>query len=130
MQRAIDEAGVRERVDLLPEFISDDEKLSLLARCTASIHLPVDEDTYSYVCYEAAMSSKPTITSTDAGGALTLVEDGVSGIVVDPSPDAIGSAIDQMLADAALAASMGRAAAAQAAALELSWARVVEELTR
>jgi len=130
LQRAIDDAGVADRVEVVARFIDDDEKLSLLARCTASVYLPLDEDTYGYVTYEAAMSRKPTITCTDSGGTHTLVEDGVSGRIVAPDPAALGAAYSELLADRRQASAMGRAALATARALDMSWRRVVTELTR
>jgi glycosyltransferase involved in cell wall biosynthesis len=130
LEQAIAEAGVGDRVTLIPRFITDDEKLDLLARCTASVYLPVDEDTYGYVTYEAAMSGKPTVTCSDSGGALTLVADGVSGLVAEPEPAAVGAAFRRLLRDPAGAAAMGRKAASMAADLDLSWERVVQELTR
>jgi glycosyltransferase involved in cell wall biosynthesis len=130
VERAIDEAQVADRVELIPRFLADDELLDLLARCTASVYLPIDEDTYGYVTYEAAMSGKPTITCADSGGALTLVEDGVSGLVAAPDPASVGEAFARMLADPPASVAMGKRAAAMAAALDLSWTRVIEELTR
>jgi glycosyltransferase involved in cell wall biosynthesis len=130
VERAIDEAQVRDRVEVIPRFLAGDELLDLLSRCTASVYLPIDEDTYGYVCYEAAMSGKPTVTCSDSGGALTLVEDGVSGLVVAPEPEAVGRAFARMLADRPTAAAMGQRASTMAAALDLSWTRVIEELTR
>jgi glycosyltransferase involved in cell wall biosynthesis len=130
LEQTIDEAGARGRIEVIPRFITDEEKLGLMARCTASIYLPIDEDSYGYVCYEAAMSSKPTITGTDAGGALTLVAHGVSGLVVEPRPAELGKAIDRMLAEPERAAELGRTARSMAQELDLSWERVVEELTR
>ena len=44
VERTIDDAQVRDRVELIPRFISDEELLSLMSRCTATIYLPVDED--------------------------------------------------------------------------------------
>ena len=90
----------------------------------------MDEDTYGYVPYEAARSSKPTVVCTDSGGALTLVQDGVSGLVAEPTPEALGAAFQSLLADPAGAAAMGQRAAGLVPGLELSWQRVVEELTR
>jgi glycosyltransferase involved in cell wall biosynthesis len=130
LERAIDEAGVRDRVEVTARFIDDDHKLDLLARCTGSVYLPVDEDTYGYVPYEAARSSKPTVVCTDSGGALTLVRDGVSGLVAEPTPEALGAAFHSLLADPAGAAAMGKHAAGLVPGLELSWQRVVQELTR
>ena len=97
---------------MIPRFLADDELLDLLSRCTASVYLPIDEDTYGYVCYEAAMSGKPTVTCSDSGGALTLVEDGVSGLVAAPEPEAVGGAFARMLADPSAAAAMGQRASA------------------
>ncbi len=130
LRQAIVEDGVGDRVELIPRYISDAEKIDLLARCAASVYLPVDEDSYGYVCYEAAMSSKPTITGTDSGGTTTLVVDGQSGFVVPPDPQAIGAAFDRVVGDPDQTAQMGRTAREMAADLDLSWANVVRELTR
>ncbi|WP_448629956.1 glycosyltransferase [Cellulomonas soli] len=67
LQHTIDTHGLGDRVELIPRFISEEDKLDLLARSIGSVYLPVDEDSYGYVCYEAAMSSKPSVTATDSG---------------------------------------------------------------
>ena len=41
---------------------------------------PFDED-YGYVTLEAFLARKPVVTTTDAGGPLEFVEDGVTGLV-------------------------------------------------
>jgi glycosyltransferase involved in cell wall biosynthesis len=130
LEAVIAEAGVGDQVELIPRYISDAEKLDLLARSAASVYLPVDEDSYGYVCYEAAMSSKPTITATDSGGTRTLVVDGRSGFVVEPTPRAIAAAFRRITGDPQGSAQMGRAAREMATSLDLSWATVVRELTR
>lgn len=130
LEAAVAEAGVGDRVEIVPRYISSEEKLDLLARCAVSVSLPVDEDSYSYVQYEAAMSAKPLVTASDSGGARTLVVEDETGHVVAPEPSAIAAAIDGLLADRDRAAAMGRAARAHAEGLGLSWQRVVEELTR
>jgi glycosyltransferase involved in cell wall biosynthesis len=130
LEAAIAEEGVADRIDLIPRFISDEEKLDLLARCAASVYLPIDEDSYGYVCYEAAMSAKPTITATDSGGTQTLVADGRTGLVVDPDPRSIAAAFDRIAHDPNEAAKMGCAARELANELDLSWTNVVRELTR
>ena len=51
----------------------DDERLAdLYARCLAVFYAPVDED-YGMVPYEAFLSEKPVVTTTDAGGPLEIV---------------------------------------------------------
>jgi glycosyltransferase involved in cell wall biosynthesis len=130
LERDIEELGVGDRVEVIARFISDEEKLDLLAGAIASVYLPVDEDSYGYVCYEAAMSSKPTVTGTDSGGTHTLVHDGSSGLITAPDPVALAAAFDRLAHDRSGAAEMGRTARQLADGLDLSWHRVVEELTR
>ena len=62
----------------------DGEALAdLYARCLAVYYAPVDED-YGMVPYEAFLSAKPVVTTTDAGGPLEIVHDGETGVVVAP----------------------------------------------
>jgi glycosyltransferase involved in cell wall biosynthesis len=130
IQGEIDEARVGDRVQLIPRFITEEEKLDLIARCIGSVYLPVDEDSYGYVTYEAAMSNKPSITATDSGGTLTLVDHGRTGLVCAPEPEALASAFDELALHRDRAEAMGRNARTLALALDLSWPRVIEELTR
>ena len=62
----------------------DDERLAdLYARCLAVFYAPVDED-YGMVPFEAFLSEKPVVTTTDAGGPLEIVHDRETGVVVAP----------------------------------------------
>ncbi len=130
LEREIDDAGTKDRVELIARWISDDEKLDLLSRCIASVYVPVDEDSYGYVCYEAAMSNKPTITATDSGGTLTLVQDRRTGLISAPDAEALAASFDEIALRRNLSDVMGREARALALGLDLSWDRVVKELTR
>ena len=57
----------------------DDERLAdLYARCLAVYYAPVDED-FGMVPYEAFLSEKPVVTTTDAGGPLEIVHDRETG---------------------------------------------------
>lgn len=130
IERDIAELGLEERVELIPRFITEEEKLDLLARSIGSVYLPIDEDSYGYVCYEAAMSAKPNVTATDSGGTLTLVDHGRTGLITEPEPQALAAAFDTLALDRDRARAMGANARAVALELDLSWERVVEELTR
>lgn len=130
IEREIADSGLQDRVELIPRFITDEEKLDLIARCVGSAYLPIDEDSYGYVCYEAAMSRKPSITATDSGGTLTLVEHGRTGLVSAPEPEALASAFDELALHRDRARAMGENARTLALELDLSWERVIEELTR
>lgn len=130
LERLIDQHDLRDRVELVPRFITEEEKLDLLARSIGSVYLPIDEDSYGYVCYEAAMSNKPSITGSDSGGTHTLVDHRRTGLITDPEPRALAAAFDELALHPARAADMGRNARTLALELDLSWDRVIEELTR
>jgi glycosyltransferase involved in cell wall biosynthesis len=130
IEQEIAASGLSDRVEVIPRFISEEEKLDLIGRCLGSVYLPIDEDSYGYVCYEAAMSNKPTITATDSGGTLTLVDHGRTGLVSAPEPVALAAAFDELALHRARARAMGLNARTLALELDLSWERVIEELTR
>ncbi len=123
--RALAEArGVADRVDL-PGFVTDDELIELYANALAVVYAPLDED-YGYVTLQAFLAAKPVITANDSGGVLEWVEDGVTGLVTDGTPGAIGEAIDHLIASPELARRMG--AAGQERVAGLSWEPVVARL--
>jgi glycosyltransferase involved in cell wall biosynthesis len=96
LRRLADRLGVGERVELLG-WVGDEELLELYAGCRAVLYAPLDED-YGYVAAEALLSGKPVLTTHDAGGPLELVEDGASGFVCPPEPEALGAAVDRVAA--------------------------------
>jgi glycosyltransferase involved in cell wall biosynthesis len=89
------------------------------------VYTPFDED-YGYVTLESFLSHKPVITATDSGGPLEFVVDGVNGIVVEPSPEAIAAAINHLAGDRARAARLGDAGFERARLV--TWDGVVEKL--
>jgi glycosyltransferase involved in cell wall biosynthesis len=113
-----------DRVDLRG-FVPDEELVELFAGSLAVVYAPADED-YGYVTLQAFLAAKPVVTATDAGGVLEWVEDGVTGLVTDGSPEAIGAAIDRLAGDPALAERLGAAGRERVAGL--SWPPVVREL--
>jgi glycosyltransferase involved in cell wall biosynthesis len=112
------------RVDVTG-FVDDDRLVDLFAGALAVAYVPYDED-YGYVTLQAFLAGKPVITTSDSGGVLEWVEDGVTGIVTDNDPSAIGAAIDRLVNDPAGARQMGEKARARVA--DLSWDPVVERL--
>jgi glycosyltransferase involved in cell wall biosynthesis len=106
-------------------FVPDEELVGLFAGALAVVYAPSDED-YGYVTLQAFLAGKPVVTADDAGGVLEWVEDGVTGLVTDGSPEAMGAAIDRLAADRALAERLG--AAGRERVLGLRWGPVVQEL--
>jgi glycosyltransferase involved in cell wall biosynthesis len=105
--------------------VPDTELLALYAGARAVAFIPYLED-YGYITLEAMLAGKPVITCSDSGGATELVRDGVTGLIVDPSPQAVGAAIDRLWSDKRATKRMG--AEALTVARGVTWDRVVEEL--
>src|SRR5262249_37997006 len=95
------------------------------ARCRAVIFPPQDED-FGFVTVEAFASRKAVITCRDSGGPAELVQDGVSGFVCEPSPEAIAGALRVLTDDGPSAERMG--SAAFDAGSRLTWAATVRDL--
>jgi glycosyltransferase involved in cell wall biosynthesis len=118
------QAGVADRVTWTGA--TDRQQLiELYAGALAVVFPPFDED-YGYVTLEAFLAHKPVVTTSDAGGPLEFVDDAVTGCVVEPSPDAIGAAIDRLAADRSRARSLGDAGYDRVR--NISWDSVVDRL--
>ena len=74
----------------------------LRRRAVAVVFPPYDED-YGYVTLEAFLARKPVVTTTDAGGPLEFVDDGVTGLVAAPDADSLASAMSRIAGQAGLA---------------------------
>ncbi len=126
LERLAAELGLADRVDFLG-FVSDEELLGLYAACRAAFYAPFDED-YGYVTVEAFLSQKPLITAADSGGPLEFVEEGVSGFVAAPEPEALADAIDRLFAlPEARLREMGEQGRRLVA--PITWEAVVDRLT-
>jgi glycosyltransferase involved in cell wall biosynthesis len=107
-------------------FVPEEDLLSLYAGAFAVLYAPVDED-YGYVTVEAFLSGKPVVTCKDSGGTLEFVEDGVSGYVVDPEPQALAEAVNRLFANRSLARDMG--ASGRPRVTGIGWDAVIDALT-
>jgi glycosyltransferase involved in cell wall biosynthesis len=128
LQRYVREHGLQGKVDLRLGWLSEADKVDLLASCLALAYLPVNEDSYGYPSLEASHSAKAVLTVTDSGGALEFVQDGVQGLVTDPTPQALAAAFDRLYEDRDLARRMGEASRARRAELHIEWPHVVRRL--
>jgi glycosyltransferase involved in cell wall biosynthesis len=122
----IAQLGLQQRVKLLGH-ISDEEKLAFYANALGVFFGPFDED-YGYITLEAMLSSKPVITCTDSGGPLDFVMDQQTGFVVEPRPECVAQAIDQLAADTDRAAEMGRCGRDLYQRQQIRWSTTVERL--
>ena len=118
------DSGVADRVTFTGG-VTEAQLVGLYAGALAVVFPPFNED-YGYVTLEAFLSRKPVVTTTDAGGPLEFVDDGVTGLVTEPTPDAIGAAISRLAGDVRRAQSLGDAGYDRARAI--TWDGVVEKL--
>lgn len=126
-EHAVD-LGVADRFKLEDRWISEAEKASLLGGCLAAAYIPLDEDSYGYPSLEASHSAKPILTTSDSGGVLELVTDGVNGLVAEPHEADLAAGMDRFYEDREATRRMGEAALARLAELEISWDRVIERI--
>jgi glycosyltransferase involved in cell wall biosynthesis len=106
LQELAAKIGVEDRVEFLG-FVSDEDVIELMAGCLGMVLTPHDED-YGFTTLEAFFAAKPVVTTTDAGGVLEWVEDGVTGFVVEPEPAQLAARIDDLFTDRAGCERMGR----------------------
>jgi glycosyltransferase involved in cell wall biosynthesis len=118
------QCGVSDRVTWTGG-IDEQALVALYAGALGIVFPPFDED-YGYVTLEAFLARRPVITTTDAGGPLEFVEHGVTGLVAEPTPEAVGAAIARLAADRATARSLGDAGYDRARAI--TWDGVVDKL--
>jgi len=77
------------------------------ARCVVTPALGED---YGLTAIEAMAHGRPVIVCSDGGGLVDFIEDGVNGLVVEPTAGAIADAVERLASDDDLAAELGRGA--------------------
>src|SRR5215203_2524132 len=124
VERTAAELGISSRITFLGP-VDDDQLVDLYADALAVVYPPFDED-FGYVTLEAFLARKPVITCLDSGGPNEFVADGVNGRSVEPSPDALTDAINDIAADRGRAARLGEAGYTRGR--EITWDGVIENL--
>lgn len=130
-----DAARLRERaratgLDGLVRFVGpvDPPRLTALYRDAALVVLPSTHEGFGLVFLEAMASGRPCIGAP--GAAEEVIEDGVTGFIVDPvRRDALVSALVRLFTDRDLQARMGQAGR-QRARSHFSRARLIADLAR
>jgi glycosyltransferase involved in cell wall biosynthesis len=75
------------------------------------------------VPFEAFLAEKPVVTTTDAGGPLEIVRDRETGRVVEPTVEAVATALAIAEDDARTWGRAGKAVAEQ-----VTWDRAIDRL--
>lgn len=120
------ELGVAARVRFVPP--QPHESLPTFYRAADVCIVPSRSESFGLVALEAAACGTPVVAAA-VGGLCTLVEDGVTGFLVEGrDPSAYAARVGQLLGDPGVAARMGAAAAA--AAQCYSWSITAARLRR
>jgi glycosyltransferase involved in cell wall biosynthesis len=125
----IRELELERRVEVIPRWISEEEKIRLMTHARGVVYVPFGEDSYGYVTLEAFHARKAVVTLADSGGILELVRDRHNGLV-SSDVEGLARALQELADDRNLAESLGGAAFSTLEELDISWDRVIRELTR
>lgn len=126
LQNLIEQLDINHRVRLIGR-LSDAEMIGFYAHCLGVFFGSYDED-YGYVTLEAMLAAKPVITCNDSGEAVEFVIDQETGFVVNPEPEAIAQAIDDLYFHQQSAVAMGITGLERYRALNISWDNVINKL--
>jgi D-inositol-3-phosphate glycosyltransferase len=124
MRLLADELGLRDRV----RFIAPQPHhlLSTYYRAADVVAVPSRSESFGLVALEASACGTPVVASA-VGGLLSLVNDGVTGVLVQSrTPSAFAAALDAVLNDPAMATSMSMAGSV--ASLDYSWTMAATRL--
>jgi glycosyltransferase involved in cell wall biosynthesis len=105
--------------------VDADRLAELYAHSLAVFYAPIDED-FGMVPFEAFLSGKPVLTTTDAGGPLELVHDRETGIVTAPAPEEIARGLGYLTRHPDVARALG--AAGKRIAEGVTWDACVDVL--
>jgi glycosyltransferase involved in cell wall biosynthesis len=122
-----DRLGVADRIEWLGS-VSQADKIAAYAHALGIVFLPFDED-YGYVTLEAMLARKPVVTCVDSGGPLEFVVHGDTGLVVDPSPAALASALDRLWSSRTEARQLGENGRARYGDMRIGWTTAIGRLT-
>jgi glycosyltransferase involved in cell wall biosynthesis len=126
LQNLIEQLDINHRVRLIGR-LSDAEMLGFYAHSLGVFFGSYDED-YGYVTLEAMLAAKPVITCTDSGEAVEFVVNKETGFIVQPEPEAIAQAIDNLYFHQQRATEMGMAGLERYRTLDISWENVINQL--
>jgi glycosyltransferase involved in cell wall biosynthesis len=125
-QALVRQLRLDERVSWLG-YVTEDEKRRHYAHALGVIFPPIDED-YGYVTLEAMLAAKPVITCTDSGGPLEFVRARETGLITEPTPQALAAALDELWENRDRARGMGESGCAHYHSLGISWDYTVQRL--
>lgn len=102
-----------------------DERMKALYTSAHAVLAPAFNEDFGLTPIEAMAMGRPVIAS-DRGGFRETVVDGLTGLLVEPEPEAFAAGLMRLAEDPALARRLGAAGPARAA--QFTWARFVSTI--
>lgn len=109
---------------------SYDRFRALVASAAGFVSTPFRAGTADAFTLAAGSAGKAVLTTKDSGELARILEDGVDGRVVEPDPDALAQAIDQVHGSRKLARRLGSQLSEKLRNMLPSWESVAKELTK
>lgn len=106
LRRMVEELKISDQVTFLRSF-TDQQKVSLLARCTSLIYTPSNE--HFGICPLEAMFMRRPVIAVNSGGPLETVVHGKTGFLCDPTADAFAHQMLHFIQNAGASREMGEA---------------------
>jgi len=129
LQQIITKYNLSNKVTLLAERISEQQKIDLMAKCLACVFIPYDED-YGYVTLEAFSAKKPVITCQDSGGVLNFVRHNETGIVSSTEAKELAHSFDQLYSNKKHAKFLGEGGYEELKEKNMNWEHVLRKLLK
>jgi glycosyltransferase involved in cell wall biosynthesis len=120
--------GVEDRLTLDLRLLPRAEVATLVNRSSACAYIPLDEESIGCATMEAFQAGKPVVTVDDARGVLEIVHHEHTGLVAEPTPEALGAALASVIAAPTRAVAMGAAGHDLLNDRVLTWPRTIERL--
>ena len=117
-------AGADRRIEFLG-YVPDAALPELYSRALFVPFVPYDED-YGLITIEAMRTGKPVVTVRDAGGVCEFVTNGKTGYCTEPTPEALGAAMQRLAEAPEHARELGRNA--QKLVKEITWENITSKL--
>ena len=128
LQSLVERYELNDRVYLDLGFLPREQIAKYVNEALACAYLPVDEDSVGYVTIEAFSAAKAMLTVSDSGGLLDLVQDRDTGLVVQPEPESLAAAIDQLANNRNTTVDMGKAGRERWNGMNVTWPATIERL--
>lgn len=127
LEELVERLGLYQRASLDLRFLSRDEYIENVNNALAVAAIPYNEE-YGYVAREAACAEKSIIATSDSGGILKMVHHGKTGLVAEPTPEALAEALDTIWENRDSASRFGCNANELWKSMRINWSSVLGAL--